>query len=34
MGYLIVDQLIPNLLPVLTTLLERALTQLSVFLGG
>ncbi len=34
LGYLIVDQLIPNLLPVLTTLLERALNQLSLMLGG
>jgi flagellar biosynthetic protein FliR len=34
MGYLIVDQLIPNLLPVLSQLLDRALAQLSLFLGG
>ena len=34
MGYLIVDQLIPNLLPVLSQLLDRALAQLSLFIGG
>ncbi|MAY39671.1 MULTISPECIES: flagellar biosynthetic protein FliR [Spongiibacter] len=34
MGYLIVDQLIPNLLPVLSRLLNRAFEQTAVFLGG
>lgn len=33
-GYLVVDQLIPNLLPVLSRLLDRAWAQLSLFLGG